>query len=191
MNTTKHGMRTVLAATAAGALVLGSAAGVATAKPAKTAPVPTIKTISIKGHAPIDLATVTAETKIKLRASVRDGSKTATTEKVVMTLGVYTKKVRGQVVPGSIPSASVNLVSTSTTKTKRFAGDAVLATIWDANAVNTLKTALKPGDRAYICIASADLQPSTTEQQSKIVKKRLSTVRDCVKVIDTTPETTS
>ena len=185
--------RSLLAGAAAGALVLGSAAGVAAAKPsprhpAKPAPQTsvTLKTVSIKGHAPIDLAKAAPGAAIKLRATVRDAAKKVpTTETVDVTLAVYTKKVRGTKVAGT-DSTMVKLAlrpASANHRTRSYAGNAVLNTVWTADQLTSLKAALKPGDRAYACIATADLT-KVDEKQSTIVKKRLSTVRDCVKVID-------
>ena len=68
MNTTKTGMRTVLAAAAAGALILGSAGGSVAAPdkakgPKSSASAETttkLQNVNIKGHKKIDLADVTA-----------------------------------------------------------------------------------------------------------------------------------
>ncbi len=78
-------MRTVLAAAAAGALVLGSAGG-ATAHPHKSdkakgpkasasEPTTKLQNVNIKRHKKIDLADVTVESKLNLRAKVHNSKK--------------------------------------------------------------------------------------------------------------------
>lgn len=206
MNNTKNGMRAFLASAAAGALILGSAAGAATAKPstpkgpkpAKPAVTDVVRfqSVSIKGHRPIDLAKVDATTALKLRATVQHRVKVASDQaaSISVTLGVYTKRVNGSVVPGTVPSDAVALAPVVRAKPKRvqnFKGNAVLATIWEGTEVDALKALLKPGDKAYICIATAT--PSfVVDKYSMQVRKRLAKdvkrpVRDCVKVIDSTP----
>jgi hypothetical protein len=196
-------MRTVLAAAAAGALILGSASGAAVAKgkpETKPAPQSTVKpvklqSVSIKGHKPIDLAKVTDTSAIKLRAKVL-GKKQADAT-VAVTLGVYEKRVGGTLVTGSetlIPTSLAMRV----TKPKRvsfFAGDAVITQVWTEGQIGELAKAVEANGKAFICIASADLLPVTNERMSMGVKKRLGeakgkAVRDCVKVINsnTTPE---
>jgi hypothetical protein len=194
-------MRTVLAAAAAGALLLGSAGG-AVAHPAKSGkshPAPNsivkLQSVSIKGHKPIDLAKVDATTALTLRASVRDPKNVVGPASTIdVTLGIFNKKVNGTQVDGtdSLPTTLVLKPTTESKKWKRFTGSAVLATVWDADQIGVLKELLKPGDKAYACIDEA--MPSfTVDKYSMQSKKRLAKgpkkpVRDCVKVIDSTPE---
>lgn len=194
MNIRSISTRTILATATAGALVIGSAAGAAAAKgkpetPAQPRTAVTLTSIGIKGHAPIDLATVKPGASITLRASVRDASRTVDPSQTVdMTLGIYTKKVRGTMVAGTT-SAPVRLAlkpAAAHKKSKHYAGDAVLASVWTSDQLATLKGVVKPGDKVYACISTADLT-GVEEKRSTIVKKRLTTVRDCVKVVDSTP----
>ena len=200
MKTNTNGMRTVLAAAAAGALLLGSAGG-AVAHPGKSGkshPAPNsivkVQSVSIKGHKPIDLAKVDATTALTLRASVRDPKNAVVAgSTIAVTLGIFDKKVNGTQVPetDSTESTLVLKPTTESKKWKRFTGSAVLATVWSPKQIGTLKDLLKPGDKAYACIATAT--PSfTVDKYSMQSKKRLNKgvkkpVRDCVKVIDSTP----
>jgi hypothetical protein len=208
MTTTKH-MRTVLAAAAAGALVLGSAGGaIAKGKP-DTAPTPqtTVKlqSVSIKGHSPLDLKGLTADSTaaINLRAKVWDPKRALKgTETVEVTLGVYAKKSDKTRITGTEFSDPVQLKlapgQTLTSKVKRFGVEpAVLTAVWDyATELVPAADLLTPGAKAYICIATADVVGVDGEKKSVMVQKRLGerkgkAVRDCVKVIDSTPAETT
>jgi hypothetical protein len=202
---TTHRTRTALAATTAAALMLGSA-GAATAAPKgpkgpkgpkATVSAPpsavTLKSIAIKGHRFIDLAKVTPTSALALRATVRDAQGVVpSTATVDVTLGVFSRKVNGTQVAGTDSTVTqLALTTTKARKSKRYAGSAVLATVWTADQIAALKSALKPGDKAYACIATADLAGVDGEKKSVKVQKRLGergrAVRDCVKVIDSTP----
>ena len=212
MNTTKTGMRTVLAAAAAGALVLGSAGGVV-ATPDKaqgpkksTAQTETkLRTINIKRHKVIDLA-APPET-IKLRAKVWNPDRKGADRTVALGLGVFTKKVEGEPFPGAEVSQKAKLAmrdKDAKKKVKRYSAAAtIVGDLWTADQVGDLAEALKPGERAYICINAVELKPDV-DKYSTQVKKRLGlkmpgssdpykkkTVRDCVRVIDSTPVTTA
>jgi hypothetical protein len=106
MNTNRTGMRTVLAAAAAGALILGSAGGAMAAKPdTKPAPQTTVKlqSVSIKGHKTIDVGVLPAAT-VKLRATIWDpANKYTSTETVTLQLAAFTKKVKGDPVAAVTP----------------------------------------------------------------------------------------
>ncbi len=65
--------------------------------------------MSIKGHKTIDLADPHADFTIALRAKVWDPKKLHAASTVDVTLGVYTKKVNGDPVPGAPASNSVSL----------------------------------------------------------------------------------
>jgi hypothetical protein len=206
MNTPKTGMRTILAAAAAGALVLGSAAGVSAApkvpSPANGPMVTTVpvkfQSVSIKGHKPIDLNGLPADAAIKLRAKSLGKKDPAASVEVV--LGVYDKKVGGTLVAGSeSDTVTLDLRATKSKNVSFFAGDAVIAEVWEAGQLAVLAGAVEANGKAFICIAEADLVPSTTEKNSMLVNKRLGkakgkAVRDCVRVIDSsvpTPPATS
>jgi hypothetical protein len=203
-------MRTVLAAAAAGALVIGSASGaMATGKP-HTVPAPQkndrLVSVSIKGHAPIDLKTASADATVRLRAKLWDPKRDSAATTVAVTLGVYTKKVGGELfnlgtagapVPAP-PSVATQLVlkpGDAMHKVKDYSAAPLLKgaspALWTADQLASLAAALDPTEKAYICIASVTVDPADTKLSTK-VKKRVGpakgkAVRDCVKVIDTTP----
>jgi hypothetical protein len=186
-------MRTVLAAAAAGALVLGSASGAAVAKgKPETKPAPkstvTLQSVSIKNHKPIDLAKVTDKSAIKLRAKVLGKKQEGAT--VAVTLGVYEKRVGGTLVTDSkSTSTSLAMRNTKPKQVSFFAGDAVITQVWTDDQIAALAGAVKANGKAFICIASADLTTVDNERMSMSVKKRLGlakgkAVRDCVKVVN-------
>ncbi len=213
MNTNRAGMRTVLAAAAAGALLLGSAGGaVAKGKP-EAVPAPQkndrLVSVSIKGHSPIDLKTATPATAIKLRAKLWDPKKDSAATTVAVTLGVYTKKVNGDLfnlgttaapvlAPLSEETPLLLKGSDTTHKVKDYSATPAVQgaapALWTADELGLLATALDPGEKAYICISAVTVSPDVNKSMN--VKKRLGlakgkAVRDCVKVIDSTPLTTA
>lgn len=204
MNTTKNGMRVLLASAAAGALVLGSAAGAATAKgKPETAPAPqtTVKlqSVSIKGHAPLDLGTADLSTAaINLRATVRDPKRVVVTSgdaaaKVEVGLAIFTRKTgdpKKYMVPGTetiVPGTMLLVTDASkASKNKKYTGAAKLTAVWTVDQLAAVDKIVNPGTKAYACIWTADVVGVDNEKKSTKVKKRLSTVRDCVKVVDST-----
>jgi len=198
MNTTTNATRSVLAAAAAGALLVGGAGGAMAHQghPATPAPQKTVRimTVDIARHAPIDLAKVTATSAVTLRSTVWDPKrvvpKTATVD---MTLAIYTKRVGGTKVAGTDSTAtSLALKSSRAKKVKFYRGSAVLSQVWTADQIAALKAALTPGKRLFACVSSADLVGVTGETNSMQVKKRLGlakgkAVRECVAVVDSTP----
>jgi hypothetical protein len=208
-------MRSVLAAAAAGALVLGSAAGVTAKGKPDTVPAPQkndrVVSVSIKGHAPIDLAKVSDGAAIKLRAKLWDPKRDSEGTTIALKLGVYTKKTGGaplnvgtESAPVEAPlSAAVPLTlqpGDEKRKVKDYTGSALLKAaapavpVWTPEEIALVAAALDPGEKAYICIAAAAVDPVDTKMSVK-VKKRLGmkgkAVRDCVKIIDSTPVSSS
>jgi hypothetical protein len=209
MNTTKTALRTVLATAAAGALVLGSVGG-ATAAPDKAkgpkamnpAASATVKlqNVSIKRHKKIDLANAdAAQTALALRAKVRYSKKVSSEDALQsfgISLGVFDKKVNGTFVGGSDSAAApVELKAKKRDRKVQFyAGEAVIADVWSAGQIEALTAAVAANGKAYICTYSVD---TTFDAFSMQTRKRLGvkadgsdftkkTVRDCVKVVDTT-----
>jgi len=194
-------MRTVLAAAAAGALVLGSAGG-ATAHPhksdkaqgpkaSKSEPMTKLQNVNIKGHKKIDLADVDATTAIKLRAKVRHSNKVKSAdapESVGMTLAVYNKKVNGTMVDGS-ESAAADLGLKDRKKARKnqfYAGSAVISEVWSPAQVAVLAGEVAANGKAFICISDVT---DDFDKYSKQTRKRLDMdvkrpVRDCVKVVN-------
>ncbi len=211
-------MRTVLAAAAAGALILGSAGGVvadpgkaqgpkkstSASEPAMTK----LQTVRIKGHKKIDLADENAlQTQLKLRAKVRYSKKVSGTDALQsfeIKLGVFDKKVNGEFLKGSdsgLPEqATVELKAKSKERKNQFyAGSAVIADVWTPEQINALAAAVEANGKAYICTYSV---PETFDKYSKQTRKRLGvnasgegisrkTVRDCVKVVNSGTDSTS
>ena len=210
MTTLKTGMRTILAATAAGALVLGSA-GAATAHPHRDkakGPKATVvapadmKTkltkVDIKRHKKIDVAKVDDSTALKLRAKVRYSGKVtdnaASVQVVPVTLAVYDKKVNGEMVDGtqSAPTELAIKDRKKAKKTHRYYGSAKVTEVWSPEQLGALAAYLQTNGKAYICISGVD---GEFDKYSKQTRKRLDmnvkkTVRECVKVYTTAAPTT-
>jgi hypothetical protein len=195
-------MRTVLAAAAAGALVIGSASGAAIAKPAKKqAAVPRIQSVSIWGHSPVNVHTIDSAREIKVRATVRYAKdeapqSAATSPTASVTLAAYAKKVQlPAVVPIAGPMAAETLLFHSSSqkdlrlRTVGYKLDpAEIAALQDAvRAAQDAKT------KVYLCISDVDVA-GVTAMSTKVTKRVAPTkgkaVRDCVKVIDVDPELT-
>lgn len=199
MNTTKYGMRALLASAAAGALVLGSAAGVATAKgkpDSAPAPQSTVKlqSVSIKGHSTIDVGVKPAAT-VNVRTTIWD-PKNVLQDKatVVLTLAAYTKKVNGQLVeaikPIEVPALTAGKM---TKKTDRYVGSVTLSD----DTIGQLQSFLGKDQKTYLCISTATVDPAVGKYSVKVQKrlgvkgpqadaKLVKPVRDCVKVVDST-----
>ena len=204
-----------LAAAAAGALILGSAGGVVAtpdkAKGPKTSasePTTKLQTVRIKGHKKIDLADENAlQTQLKLRAKVRYSKKVKAEdalESFEIKLGVFDKKVKGEFLEGSdsgLPEqATVELKAKSKERKNQFyAGDAVIANVWTAGQLEALGSAVSTNGKAYICTYTVDTE--LFGAFSKQTRKRLGvnadgvgisgkTVRDCVKVVNSSTDST-
>ena len=180
MNITTTGTRTVLAAAAAGALILGSAGGSVAApdkaqgpKAKSTTQTTKLQNVNIKRHKKIDLADAdAAQTALKLRAKVRYSKKVSSEDALQsfeVKLGVFDKKVNGEFVegsasgPGEPPAgASEAMVELRTKKKEKdrknqfYAGDAVIADVWTSDQIGALATAVATNGKAYICTYSVD-----------------------------------
>ena len=204
-------MRTVLAAAAAGALVLGSAGG-AIADPGKakgpkasaSAEMTKLQNVNIKRHKKIDLADVKAENvTFNLRAKVRYMKKTEMTDTLSsfgVDLAFFDKKVnRANTGEDVVKAASgdVRLKTTKTTKNKFYAGSTAEI------SMEALETAVVDGaGKAYLCISGVtvpeDFKFDKFSQQTRMrlgenangdtLKK---TVRDCVKIVNSATDSTS
>lgn len=203
MNTMKSAMRTVLAATAAGALVLGSAGGAIAHPTKKSTPAePKLQSVSIKGHSPVNVFSITSDRTITVRATVRYAKATPEVMPTgTVTLAAYTKKVNGDPITlatDALEPITADLASSSKTKrdVRLKAEIALLET-----QVGALQAAVAANTKVYLCIAAASVTESAAEDAPSIdgkstkVKKRLGLkgkkpVRDCVKVISVDPTTT-
>ena len=202
MNTPKTGMRTVLAAAAAGALVLGSAAGVS-AHPGKgkgpKTPKPQLQVVNIKGHSPLNVFDITTDDgtgmslrALTLRATVRDRVKPVDPAATVqVTLDAFSKKVAGTELDG-FDAFEVTLTpkSTKSKVNKRFEATYTFTPDQAAALAGLLAVDATP----YLCIADADVVGYDNETWSNQTKKRLGkkgkAVRDCVKIVKVDPKTT-
>jgi hypothetical protein len=184
-------MRTVLAAAAAGALLLGSAAGATAAPKDKSAPKSTfqLSSIDIKGHSPINVNPAATTRALVIRSTVRDTNKAATPNVVTMkvTVAQYDKK-RGTEVPEAdalIKDFDVPLALARSQKTKSsyYKGDVTLG-----------KNAVPAGVTVLICLKSAVPTtnpldaPFTKSPKNKFAKKLSG--GDCVRVVNVDPKLT-
>lgn len=205
MNTTKTGMRSILAAAAAGALVLGSAAGVAVAKPAAK---PAAKTgyMQVKmadvhnGYVNVNPAATHRVTKLK--ANVWDSVKGQAPTSVTFTLTQYDAKGGKPVAAPAIPLGPVTLATTAKVdkKSKNYKGEIDIYAALDAlgepaksNALAAIAAApvLVCLDKVEMAVPTID-DPLTTDVETILVKdpKRQVTNkigRDCVKVVNVAP----
>jgi hypothetical protein len=194
-------MRTVLAAAAAGALIMGSAAGAiaddATTTTPTVAPAPVVKiqTVDIHRHSPIN---VDKARSLKVRMTVRTSpSETPLVTSASVTLHQYTKKVGGKLTePTSIVEIPVTLMPTATTvgkdgtviSLKGEVAKEVLAGLGTATA--PALPAIAEGKSALLCITTATTAPTQESAWSKQTMKRLAAkdvkkpVRECVKVFN-------
>jgi hypothetical protein len=178
MNTTKHGMRTLLASAAAGALVIGSASG-ALAHPAKPkAPAKpgtiALRTVDIHRHAPINIAGPETQ-KVKLRANVWDTNKDKDTT-VTILLAQYDKR------RGTAGATELSKPLAQVTKDKRKKSKNYSATV----SLSEIKTLLGEGVPAagkvtYLCIKDVSA-PESTRTWKQVTKKPKG--GDCVKIVN-------
>ena len=184
MNTIKTGMRSALAAAAAGALVLGSA-GIAAADTAPTttptAPVVKVQKVDIHQHHAVNLD---REGKIKLRLTVRATDPASVTAATV-TLGQYLN--RFQVAPNGPFTTTATLTDRVVKRHEvRFKG------VVEASVLTGL--GLQDGQSATVCVSNVATTP-TANAWSWQTEKRLAMtgvkkpVRECVKVVNPKPKT--
>lgn len=203
MDTTRTGMRTVLATVAAAALIMGSAAG-AMAAPTerKTVPDAKIHSVTIHGHSPVNVFSVDTARAIKVRATVRyaKGVSLPTTPPTgTATLAAFSKKVDGTPIvltlPATSPITTDLMFRSKTKKDLRFANNTVapfkLTTAQVTALQGAVATATADKTKVYLCLSDATFSPDIAAT-SKQVYKRLDAkrpVRDCVKVINVDPTT--
>lgn len=178
MNNTKHGIRTLLASAAAGALVIGSASGAlahpvkpkAPAKPGTIA----LRTVDIHRHAPINIAGPETQ-KVKLRANVWDTDKSKDAV-VTVVLAQYDKR------RGTAGAATLSKELAPVTKDKRKKSKNYAATV----SLSDIKTLLGAGVPAvgkitYLCIKDVSA-PESTREWKQVTKKENG--GDCVKIVN-------
>jgi hypothetical protein len=189
MNTPKTGIRTILAAAAAGALVLGSAAGVSAApkvpSPAQGPKAGSMQLRMVDVHNGfINVNPAAKHRDLKLKANVWDSVKASNPTHVDIVLAQYDKK--GVKSTENIKFAEQTVALTLKGKAKKSQNyRAVLKGADVAAAV----TGLAVGDSILICLADADLMGGTNvKDNKKQVTKKIG--RDCVKVVNLDPEAT-
>jgi hypothetical protein len=192
-------MRTVLAAAAAGALLLGSAGGAMAAPKDKPAPMPKIQSVSIHGHSPVNVFSVESAREIKLRATLRYASgKTpdkGTPAATQVWLDTFTKKVAGTpITTPDTPTIIVNPLDWSRQNKKdvRYAKTYKLTAEQVASLQAAVAEASKTQTKVYLCISNVAAE-GVTDASSKVMKRlgdKGKPVRDCVKVINVDPKTT-
>jgi hypothetical protein len=200
MTTTKTGMRTVVAAAAAGALILGSASGAIAAPKNKPASEPRVQSVSIHGHSPVNVWSVDSAREIKLRATVRYAKgKTPAKGSAPDTqvwLDTFTKKVAGA--PITTPSNPFIRVqpldwSRQNKKDVRYTKTYKLTAPEVASLKAAVAEATKTRTKVYLCISNiavADVSDMSNKVEKRLGKKGKA-VRDCVKVIDVDPKSTT
>jgi hypothetical protein len=202
MNINRTGMRTVLAAAAAGALILGSAAG-ATATPSKGKPEAKAgylqaTKVDFHRHSPVnvfgvttpDIADDATSRDVKVRATVRDTSKTVDPTSVKVTVSQYEK---GK--PRTLTPAGFTVdVPLATVKTKKH--EKVYSGILTGASLRTAFATLPVGAVAYVCIADLKMDvtvPAGDKTTIKADRKHVTKKENggsCIKVINVDPTTT-
>jgi hypothetical protein len=197
MNTNRTGMRTFLAAAAAGALIMGSAAGAMATPKDKPADKPgyvQLTKVDFHRHSPVNVYTNLADpTKsavtrdLVLRATVRDTAKAtgADPTSVKVTVAQYTKK-HGDFVLGGF-TKEVTLDLNKTKKNEKTYKGTVLGT-----DLKTAFASLLAGGMAYVCIDNAVVSAPegvTVANDRKMVTKK-EKGGDCVRIINQAPDDT-
>lgn len=193
MTTTQHVMRSVLAAAAAGALVVGSAAGVMAApgkgkgKPPAKAGYLQVTKVDFHRHSPVNVFGTAVTRDLAVRATVRDRAKAegADPTSVTVTVAQYTKK-RGDLVPTGFTADVVMTLNKAKRNEKTYKGAVPGADLRTAFAT------LAPGATAYVCIKDVVLvapDPVSVKGDKKPVTKK-ENGGDCVRVVNVDPAAT-
>jgi hypothetical protein len=202
MNTTGKGMRTLLVAAAAGALVLGSVAGATAAPGRKSNDKPVLEVVNIVGHSPLNVfdvitdLTTTSVRPLTLRATVRYRAMTPPLPTISVTLDAYSSKVWGK---DLTPSGSITKVTLEPKLTGSTVNTYYQAThpFTDAEA-KAMKDVLATSKRAYLCISTADVTGYTypngwnwsTQTRERLNIGNVKPARECVKIINIDPTKT-
>ena len=207
MNTTKQGMRSLLAVAASGALILGSAAGTMAAPhggksaeaKAKNSYVQ-LRSVDIHQHNPINVFSTATTRDLKLRAAVRDTAADGQVATVTISVAQYTKKhgVKVGQAPNTDPVwiaafVDVPLTYSKGKKTLRYTGSIPGATIKQAAVREGCRSAQRPTcastlptSRPHPCYRRPR---SHAKAPAKQVTKKVGG-GDCVKIINVDPATT-
>jgi hypothetical protein len=186
-------MRTVLAAAAAGALIIGSAAGAIadeTPAPAPVSPVVKIQKVDIHRHSPIN---VDKARDLKVRMTIRTPDKTPITAATI-TLAEYAKKSAKDPVAGSTVAPSpipveISPISGNADGTVVYISGVVKADTLKALGVDPDGAAVAPlaeGKTALLCISTASTVTAANAWSTQTMKRlgmdAKKPVRECVKV---------
>jgi hypothetical protein len=201
MNTNRTGMRTVLAAAAAGALIMGSAAG-AMAVPGHKADPKTgymqVKMVDVHNGF-VNIHPDAAHRLIKAKANVRDTVKTQTPDGLTFTLAQYSKKGDGNKVEAAAAVVSPMTIVLTTKasadkKSKNYNGTLDVYAAIEAIVDPVQKAATKAAIAAapvLLCLDVVDLDAPdgvTEKPFTKQVNKKIGT--DCVRVVNVDPKST-
>lgn len=197
-------MRSALVVASMGALVLGSAGGVATATPAKKVnDKPVLQVVNIRGHSPLNVfdvsitdGTTMSVRPLRLRATVRfKGAEAPQT--ISVTLDAYSRKVAGKDLTGPDEQIATQLLTLRPKKSP------VNTYYWATHEFSVaeataMKSLLSTRSKAYLCISAADVTGYdysdelawSTQTRKRLTERRAKSVRECVKIIDIDPALT-
>ena len=183
-------MRTVLAAAAAGALILGSAAG-AIATPnghhgkhdaIGHAPYMQLTRVDIHRHSPINVNTAAKPRDLKVRATVRDTDKVNDPASVTVVLSSYDKR-HGTITPAATPIPVTLDLKRTKHKAKVYTGTVTASAIRTAVGAN-----VAVGSHILLCIKSAGMTATTgtvRPDAMQVIKKENG--GDCVRIVNRVP----
>ena len=196
MTTNRIGVKFLIAAATAGALIAGSAPGAIAAPPVakpgkKTTPTVVLKSVDIKGHSALDFYAATPPT-LKVTARVKDAGRALKANALTVTLAEYTKKVGGQRVD---PGVSVEVrLGKWKGGTSKYASGSVT---FDDAQVTAFKARLTAAQKPLLlCLSNVGSLGNTTVTPSTKMEKRLDnggviSVGDCVSLVYKAPMPTT
>jgi hypothetical protein len=182
MTTTKH-MRTVLAAAAAGALVLGSAGGAIAAPKAPKASNGYMQVRMVNVYnAPVNIALGTSARKVKIQANVWDSVRNAAPSSLTVDIAQYDAK--GKPTTDGILLDDVVLTTKAgpDKKSKKYRGEVDL--------VAALQGVTLPATPVLMCLHSVDLTVPNGVEEKKDRRQVTNKIgRDCFTVTNVAPQT--
>ena len=186
---TRSALRSVLAAAAAGALVLGSA-GAVTAHPGKAKGKAKQEYMQLRmvdvHNGFLNVNPAAKHRDIKVKALVRDTVKASDPTDVSVVLAHYAAKGT-PAVPPLINDVTVKLELKSKAGKKSQKYRAVVE--GDALA-EALAEVLPVGATTYVCLKDASLEGANVKDPAKQVAKKLERGRDCFRVVNIAPDLT-
>jgi hypothetical protein len=182
-------MRTVLAAAAAGALVLGSA-GAATAGPGKAKKAGKQEYMQLRmvdvHNGFLNVHPDAKHRDIKVKALVRDTVKASDPTDVSVVLAHYAAKGK-PADPALIEDVTVKLELKSKIgkKTQKYR-----AVVEGDDLALALAAVLPVGATTYVCLKDATLAGDSVKDPAKQVAKKIKRGRDCFRVVNMAPDLT-